>query len=154
MGDMVTRTISSVAKICDKWNARVEDLRASTGLILGFNLGGKLCDHMAVDLPRKFRFRYKNSLFVFASQRCSRVKNFFVKVSRVVEKEGIIGGGNNVEELQNSWIFARVMNIGDALEETTICKKIGQKLRYVGYRHSRHVRQIIEIMVVAHKCRY
>jgi len=154
MGDMVTRTISSVAKICDKWNARVEDLCVSTGLMLGFDLGGKLSDHMAVDVPRKFRFRYKNSLFVFASQRCSRVKNFFMKVSRVAEKESIIGGGYNVEELQNSWIFARVMDIGNAVEGTTICKKIGQKLTYVGYRHSRHVRQTIEVMVVAHDCRY
>lgn len=65
--DMMPRTIYSVAKICDKWNTRVEDLRASTSLILGFDLGDKLRDYMVLDLLRKFQFRYKNPLFVFAS---------------------------------------------------------------------------------------
>ena len=96
--DMVTRTLLSVAIVCDKWNARIEDLSSSTSLILGFDLGCKPCDQMIVNFPRKFQFEYENPLFVFTSERCLRFEDFFMQVGRVAEKESIIGRRNDVKK--------------------------------------------------------
>jgi hypothetical protein len=99
---MVTRTLLPVAIVCDKWNARIEDLSSSTSLILGVDLGCKPCNQMIVNLPRKFQFEYENSLFVFTSYRCLRGENSFMKIGRVAEKESIIGRRNDVEKFLDS----------------------------------------------------